>query len=215
MQWWVEFWNDWARTWGYDVWEWGNVAEWVGAIATVGALLGTAIIIAADRRRDRRRYANSVVTWVAADPYGGTPHATGRKPIVMIENTGTAPVLAAFVHHVDGSGTWSKYSATSPGSKHGSLVAGEAIELEIPDYNYGKHDRLFFKFIDADNQHWTRDATTGKYLRRDPSPYSSPLVRLKVQSEIWKSRYDNWRDERAAEKLSPTRSKKNPNKKTK
>lgn len=174
------------------MWVWGNAAEWVGAIGTAGALIATVVIIMSDRRRERQKRANALVTWVAADPYGGTPQATGRLPVVMIENTGSEPILAVHVFHIDGTGIWSMYAATSPDSKHGSPVAGAAIEIEIPDYKYGRHDRLFLKFIDAGNQHWIRDAKTGKYLRWTPWPYSSLWVYVKFK---WRWRRTHQRGE--------------------
>lgn len=192
MQWWADLWDNWAKMWGYDVWEWGNTADWVGAIGTAGALIATVVIISSDKRRARQRRANDLITWVAADPYGGTPQATGLTPTVMIENTGDAPVPAIHVWHSDGSGFWAMYGLSASEAKHGSLEAGKKVEVNVPEYNYGKHDRLFLKFIDADNQHWTRDAMTGKYLRRDPIPFSSPWAWVKF-------RYKRARDKRENE----------------
>lgn len=181
VQWWADFWNRVAFWFGYSEWVWGSAGEWVGAIGTAGALIATLTIIAADKRRDQRRRANALVSWVAADPYGGTAQATGRMPTVLLENTGDAPVLAVHVYHSDGSGAWTVYEAAPRGSKHGSFAAGASVEIEIRDYGYRKHDRLFLKFIDADNQHWTRNAKTGKYVRWDPFPYSSLWVYLKAK----------------------------------
>ena len=183
MQWWADLWDNWAKMGGYDVWEWGSAADWVGAIGTAGALIATVVIISSDKRRDRQKRANDLITWVAADPYGGTPQATGLMPTVMIENTGDTPILSVMVWHSDGTGHWHAFGVTAKGSLHGSLPPGASDEVEIPDYKYGKHDRIFVKFIDADNQHWTRNAATGKYLRRGPIPYSSPLAWIKFRYE--------------------------------
>jgi len=188
MQQWADFWNSVANWFGYEEWVWGSAGEWAGAIGTAGALIATVVIIASDKKRAKRQRANSLVSWVAADPWGGTAQATGLMPKVLLENTGEAPILAVHVFHFDGSGSYVQYGVESPGSEHGSLPAGASEEVEILNYGYGKHDRLFLKFIDADNQHWTRDAKSGKYKRWNPSPYSSLFVYAKVKSKQLYSR---------------------------
>lgn len=170
---WAKFWNDIAASFGYKEWIWGSAGEWAGAIGTAGALIATVVIIASDRQREQRRRANALVSWVAADPWAGTEQATGKAPIVILENTDAYPILALHVYYFDGSGTYIVYDGAARGSKHNTIPAGGSVEIEIPEYQYGKHDRLFIKFIDANNQHWIRNAKTGKYLRFDPWPYSS------------------------------------------
>lgn len=214
MHWWVDVWDNWAKTWGYDRWEWGSAADWVAAIGTAGALWATAIIISSDKRRDQRERANQLVTWVAADPWGGTPQATGKKPSVLIENTGDAPILGVQVFHSDGSGYEHLAVVESKDAKHGSLPPGASEEIDIPTYTYGKHDRLYVVFVDANNQHWIRDAATGKYLRRKPWPFSSLWVWAQFNAKRIKSRYDEQAEARAAKKLSTSTTKK-PKRKTK
>lgn len=214
MAWWADWWNGIARFFGYDVWQWGTTADWVVGLLTAAALIGTVVTIVSDKRRDQRKTANSFVTWVAGDPYGGTPQATGQMPSVMIENLGDMPVLGVQVNHSDGSGFVAITGVTTPTAKHGSFPPGASEEIDIPNYSYSKHDRLWVNFIDSHNQQWIRDAQTGKYLRRKPWPYSSPWVWAEFHLRRLKNEYDERAEARAAEKLSPS-TKKNRNKKTK
>ncbi len=188
MQWWSQLWDNWAKFWGYDHWEWGTAGEWLGGIGTALALLATVHVIRADRLREKRKLADSFVTWVAGDPWKNTPHATGRMPIVVIENTGTVSVLAVHVFHFDGSGVYVIYDGSPAGSTHGSFPAGKRNEVEVKDFGYGKHDNIFISFVDANNVSWIRNAFSGKYIRRRPSPYSSIRKRVAAAGKRWLNR---------------------------
>ena len=72
MHWWAELWDNWAKMFGYDHWEWGSASDAFAAIGTVGALAVTLHIVRKDRRDRAQALARGVTGWWEADE-GGVP----------------------------------------------------------------------------------------------------------------------------------------------
>lgn len=65
--------------------QWGNVAEWTGALLTGLSVLGAATFYVVDRLRDRRGQAGSVVVWLH-------PHEHG-PPMIKMSNHSDKPIF--------------------------------------------------------------------------------------------------------------------------
>lgn len=68
---WADWWNSWAQYRGYDTWEWGNTADWLAAIGTVGALLLGLVILRRDLNKENRTQARRVSTRYKVETFSG------------------------------------------------------------------------------------------------------------------------------------------------
>ena len=106
--------------------EWGNVAEWVGAIGTVGALVAAVLLLrkeltslevdrkaqaeerearAEERELQRREHARTVAVWLDDREVAYMPDVTGFDTKVHVKNASSWPVdncVAYLIHPVGG-----------------------------------------------------------------------------------------------------------------
>lgn len=81
--------------------EWGGVAEWVGAVGTIGALLLGISLFARDRAFARRAGVDALNTWLSWEDVTDGDEGFRRLTVVHVCNSGTRPVYAPLLFYPD------------------------------------------------------------------------------------------------------------------
>lgn len=80
---------------------WGSVAEWVGAIGTIGALLLGITLFARDRAKARRAGVDALITWLTWNEVADREKGVRVETIVHVCNSGTRPIYAPLLFYPD------------------------------------------------------------------------------------------------------------------
>lgn len=152
-----DFWDSVAQLFGYDYWEWGSAADWVGAVGTVGAFLFGFMIFARDRLRQTRELADRFATWLEKDVSPDTN-------MLRAHNGSNLPVVDATILMRVGTDIRRRDIGHDPAAGH-SIGAGvsASIALRGDDANASV---VYVKFTDGTSREWTRELQTGRYLNR-------------------------------------------------
>lgn len=151
--------------------DWGNVAEWVAAIATVGALFWAFLVFRADRIRASRAEADRFSSFISSTT------REGQKTTAKFEffNAGDTPIPLAYliVRQLDGG-----YRIPLKIRKSYVLLpgAGLGFRLDLAQHVHETFSYVYFR--DSHNRDWLRDIVTGRYVstRRE---MSGPWLRYK------------------------------------
>lgn len=149
-----EFWDSVAMFFGYNRWEWGTAADWVGAIGTAGAFLFGFLIFARDKHRQTRELADRFATWFEEDSDTGTKtlHAHNGADLPVVNAT-------AVLHRA---GTL--HSRDLPEITR-SIKAGSSASIALRGKD-AEATSVYIQFTDGASRRWTRDLLTGGYLSR-------------------------------------------------
>lgn len=79
----------------------GSVAEWVGAIGTIGALLLGIGLFTRDRAIARRANVDALITWLSWDEVADRDGGVRVETIVHVCNSGTRPIYAPLLFYPD------------------------------------------------------------------------------------------------------------------
>ena len=135
----------------------GNVAEWVGAIATVGALFWAFLVFKADRLRSKRAEADRFTSYIVSTTYMGD-YSTAKYEFF---NAGDTPVPLAYlvVRQTNG-------GDRIPLKFNGSyvLLPGAQMSFRLRLERHSSETYSYVYFRDSHNREWLRDITTGKYV---------------------------------------------------
>lgn len=191
MHWWAELWDNWAKMFGYDHWEWGSASDAFAAIGTVGALAVTLHIVRKDRRDRAQALARGVTGWWEADEGGvpideDDPSTIGRIATaltVTVRNSSAHPVTvltASYLRRGTGgaylsvAGTSGAYLSVGgdPSRKNTTLRPNE--ETTFKGYIDGPASNILnvlLGFYDNNGVHWTRNLETQEILPTTTSPF--------------------------------------------
>lgn len=152
-----DFWDSLARIFGYEHWEWGSAADWVGAIGTAGAFLFGFLIFWRDKQRQRRELADRFATWLEA---GASP----QPDKLFAHNGAELPVVdaRAFFEVETGFLSLNFDYATSSGR---AVKAATSTSIPLRD-NEASASEIYVQFTDGTSQQWIRNLRTGRYLNR-------------------------------------------------
>lgn len=159
--------------------QWGNVAEWAGAIGTVGALVVTYRLLRHElglfRREAEQQHAaqaGSVACWTEFLPYeGGSLAEPARLAHAMVLNGSDRPIFMTLLSISDPVGLgevndWTVAIGTvEPGGKRAWTLTPEQA-----NYQSLQTVNAQVAFTDADGRHWRRD-WYGELERLDASPF--------------------------------------------
>lgn len=147
-----EFWDSVAMLFGYDRWEWGSTADWVGAIGTAGAFLFGFLIFARDKQRQTRELANRFATWLEEDATTGTTtlHAHNGADLPVINATALLEIDGAI-----------RLKDLPENTR--SVKAGSSASVALRDKD-AKATTIYIQFTDGASRRWTRELRTGRYL---------------------------------------------------
>lgn len=84
--------------------DWGSVADWVGAIGTVGALLLGFGLFARERAITRRAGVDGLITWLSWREVADREKGVRLETIVHVSNSGTRPIYAPLLFYPDSRG---------------------------------------------------------------------------------------------------------------
>lgn len=133
--------------------QWGNVAEWVGSIGTVSALVLGLLLLWREVRDNRMRHASRVVAWIDDDAEVACVRNGGEEPVTYV-------MLALFTAGHYAEPTSGQGETTPHVTSRQWLAPGEEFRLAPNDPNW--HARLFppkirLEFTDASGRRWLRD----------------------------------------------------------
>jgi hypothetical protein len=189
----------------FDAALWGTVGQWVSGIASSGALMVGASVLAVDLHRKRRAQASSVVAWIATLPGGQDVKITVQnlsdQPIFDY-GTVLQPKPTAEVDQIVAANHSKSIPHTNlppPGHKSDEwtvkmLSAHEGEDLDFVlapgktnsttqklDYSRRAYD-FYVLFTDAYGRRWVRNARTNRLLgHRDARrihPHQSKLRQI-------------------------------------
>lgn len=86
--------------------ELGNLAEWVGAIGTAGALLLGVVLFARERALSRRAPVDGVNIWLSWREVAGSDEGIRLETTVHVRNSGTRPIYAPLLFYPDKRGAF-------------------------------------------------------------------------------------------------------------
>jgi hypothetical protein len=140
--------------------DWGSVAEWVAALATVGALFWAFLVFMADRVRASRAEADRFSTYISSTTHE-KDHATAKFEFF---NAGDTPVPLAYliVRQRDG-------GLRIPLKHRGNFVLAPGAQLNMRlELEQSTNDSYSYVYLrDSHNRAWLRDIQTGKYVSLD------------------------------------------------
>lgn len=84
--------------------ELGNIAEWVGAVGTVGALFLAIVLFARERAIGRRKSVDGLISWLTWREVPDRDRGVRIETTVHLCNSGTRPVHAPLLFYPDARG---------------------------------------------------------------------------------------------------------------
>lgn len=105
----------------------GNVAEWVGAVGTVGALLLGIGLLAHERAISRRKSVDDLVTWLTWRQVPDREHGVRLETTVHVSNRGSGAVYAPLLFYPDARGGYGSEILSSDGQPT-MLAPGAEVE---------------------------------------------------------------------------------------
>lgn len=140
----------------------GSVAEWIGAIATVGALLWAFLLFQADRRRTSRSEADRFTAYIVSTTNMGD-YSTAKFEFF---NAGDTPVPLAYLIVRQ-----PNVGYRIPLKFDGSWVLrpGTQMSFRLRLERHSNDSYSYVYFHDSHGRAWLRDIRTGRYvsLRRE------------------------------------------------
>ncbi|MGW4928617.1 hypothetical protein ACWEOH_05620 [Agromyces sp. NPDC004153] len=139
----------------------GNLAEWIGAIGTVGALVLGLALLGRELAISRRKGADDFITWVTRDevliPGAGIKQIT----VVHASNTGARPVKTPLIAYADIRGGFST-QVLSPNGMSGVLTPGTEVAITVKESRQTKLPIYVF-LQDSSGRQWLRYADEHRY----------------------------------------------------
>ncbi len=149
--------------WGYDVWEWGNAADWVGALGTTGAFFFGFYLLRREANEKRAVHADALLTEAT---YVHHPFTKQHSVVLDVENTGKYPVsgVALYQYAQGGPDMIAIFGAHEnfrwkfkPRHTQRRTVDVEKDPREL---------KLFVEFTDVNGTNWYRRLDDGRYFSR-------------------------------------------------
>lgn len=158
----ADFWNSIARFFGYEEWQWGTAADWVGAIGTAGALLLGLLLLAREITTNRRKDADNLVAWSNMGTVtAGERERWGR--LVHATNTGTRPIGAPAVTYKNKLGRYQTKFLTPSGDPD-MIHPGETVMTALSE-NIARASPIYLAIRDPSGRLWVRYVTAHVYPR--------------------------------------------------
>jgi hypothetical protein len=107
--------------------DWGNVAEWVGAVGTIGALLLGIGLLARDRAISRRKSVDDLVTWLTWRQVPDREQGARLETMVHVCNRGSSAVYAPLLFYPDARGGYGSEILSADGQPT-MLAPGAEVE---------------------------------------------------------------------------------------
>ncbi|PYC99915.1 hypothetical protein B4U78_013555 [Microbacterium esteraromaticum] len=148
--------------------EWGSLAEWVGAVGTIGALLLGITLFARDRAIARRAGVDALNTWLSWEDVADRDEGFRRLTTVHVCNSGTRPIYAPLLFYPDKRGGYAseiisddgRPAMLPPGAEMSRVIQG------VPRNTVARNVLL----RSADGRLWIRKV--------DEHRYANPLAHI-------------------------------------
>ena len=164
MHWWVDLWNNWAKMWGYDLWEWGNAADWVGALGTTGAFVFGFYLLDHQRRTAERSQADGFVTWFAWTTNQDADGKCTYEAVIRAQNATDYHVPMAWVIHEYAEKSFARHRFVVDGKDANGLAPRDEGVVRIPGFSDRELPLTLVEIRDASGRFWVRNLQTGEYL---------------------------------------------------
>lgn len=163
MQWWADLWNNWAKFWGYDRWEWGSAADWLAALGTIGAFAFGFYLLKREISEKRSQHADALVTEAT---YIRNPFTNEWSVMLEVENTGRYSVTGVSLYQRDKGGPDLINFFGSHEALRWKLRPGKS-QRKTTDLDQAPDQLgLFIQFTDVTGREWFRRVDDGRYMSR-------------------------------------------------
>ncbi len=167
---------------------WGNVAEWVGSVGTVGTFVFGFVILLREISQRKREDAEAFVVHASKkeghlDLIGSIESKLSAAFTISAHNAGNKPVVYSTLR-LGGRGEKElKIYRPLSGNKDQVMVPGDYVIHEMPNVPYSDEYEAYAEFIDGKNQLWVRDLIKHRFLsarkvRKLRKRSTGPLVPL-------------------------------------
>lgn len=158
-----EFFDNWAKMFGYDYWQWGSFSELLGALGTIGAFLFGFWLLRREIDEKRRTHADAFITNFT---YVRHPFDDEWKLHIEAQNSGTHAVTEVSIFErgevgPDLIGVMGERDGLR--MKFAPRFQGRlTIDLDGPP----DEKKMFIEFVDVAGRTWRRSVDSGAYIPR-------------------------------------------------
>ncbi|MDR6168765.1 hypothetical protein QE367_002969 [Microbacterium paludicola] len=161
VHWWRDVWDGWAAVWGYERWEWGTAADWVGALGTIAAFFLGFHLLRRESNEKRQQHADALLS----DAKFVHDNTSGKWQLRLeAENTGDFPVSDLVVCQKGRGGPDElKYLGWSKDGRW-KLKPGERSAIVIDFDDRPEKLRPYLEFKDIRGREWRRALVSDGYI---------------------------------------------------
>lgn len=163
---WADLWDNWAKMWGYDVWEWGNTADWVGALGTSGAFLFGFYLLNHQRKNAERAQADGFVTWFAWEAKKQPDGSYLYDAVINAQNATDYHIPMVWVLNEIGDKSYRRKRFMVDGKEKNGVAPKEVGTVRLAGYGESELPLTLIEIKDASGRFWVRNLQTGEYLKK-------------------------------------------------
>ncbi len=166
MEWWADAWDNWAKLWGYDSWQWGTAADWVAAVGTTGALLIALWVLKREQIDTKRVSADRVAISIDERWSDSVTDGTGNS-LLVIENRNEAsfPYVELYGRLAKPRVRPDSIFATHPTTNGEDISPKEVITETVRTARSPKHRTILVAVLcDERGRKWYRDVLEDRYI---------------------------------------------------
>ncbi|MFD6817727.1 hypothetical protein ACFWCH_12470 [Microbacterium sp. NPDC060132] len=165
MQSWADLWDNWAKMWGYEVWDWGNTADWIGALGTSGAFAFGFYLLNLQRKTAERAKADGFVTWFAWEAKKGDDNKYTYDAVIRAHNATDYHVPMVWVLNEYAEKAFRRKRFVVDENEVNGLAPGEEGVARLAGYTSDELPLTLIEITDAEGRQWVRNLQTGTYLK--------------------------------------------------
>ncbi|MFP7762035.1 hypothetical protein [Marisediminicola sp. LYQ85] len=158
-----DFFDNWARFFGYDYWAWGSFADMLGALGTAGAFFFGFWLLARDSAEKRRKDADAFITDTT---FVIRPVEQTRHMFLDVSNVGEHTITGAAVYEWAEGGPNAVQVLGEYVNFRWRFPPGHAEQKSIKVNRNSGETKLLIEFVDATGRKWFRSLDTGRYMSR-------------------------------------------------
>lgn len=150
--------------WGYEVWEWGNVADWIAALGTSGAFIFGFYLLNHQRKTAERAQADGFVTWFAWEAKKDADDKYVYDAVIQAQNATDYHIPMVWVLNEYADKSFKRKRFAVGGKDVNGLAPREEGSVRLAGYSDTELPLTLIEIRDASGRLWVRNLQTGAYL---------------------------------------------------